>query len=103
MLLIDIHQLDIVLGEPLTLRALKHQIHNVGRVHSFESEDVLVGGGAEDFREGGQVYAEGDVAVAAEGGEGGGVEEHADEGDVGVVHGLEGDAGIVAVEVAVLH
>lgn len=50
-----------------------------------------------------QIYAQGNVTVAPEGREGRGGEEHGDECDVGVVHGLKGEAGVVAIEVAVLH
>lgn len=102
MLLINIHKLNIILAQPIGLCALKHQIHDIGRVFCFEREDILVVCGAQDFRERGEVDAERDVPVASEGAEGGGVEEHADERYVAVVHGLEGNAGVVAVEVAVL-
>jgi len=59
-------------------------------------------GAAEHFCKGRQVDAKGDVAVASKGRKGGGGEEHADEGDVRVVHGLQSNAGVVAVEIAIL-
>lgn len=102
MLLIDIHQLNIILAQPIALGVLKHEIDNIWCILCFQGQDVLVLGTPQHFHEGTQVDAEGDVAVAAEGGEGFGFEHHGDEGDVRVVHGLEGDAGVIAVEVAVL-
>ena len=103
MLLIDIHQLDVVLAQPIGLAVLKHEIDNIWRIFRLESEDVLVLCGSQDLGERGQVDAERDVAIAAEGREGFGFEHHRDESDVGIVHGLESNAGVVAVEIAVLH
>ena len=102
MLLIDVHELDVVLAQPVALLALKHHVHDVGRVLGLEREDVLVRGAAEHLCERGQVDAERDVPVAAEGREAFRLEHHRDERDVGVVHGLQGDARVVAVEVTVL-
>lgn len=102
MLLVNVHELDVILAQSVALRALEHQVDNIRRVLGLEGEDVLVLCAAKDFGEGGKVNAESEVAVAAEGREGFGLEHHGDEGDVRVVHGLEGDAGVIAVEVAVL-
>jgi hypothetical protein len=102
-LLIDIHQLDVVLANSIRLRIFELQVDHIRCIFRLESEDVFVLSGAQDFGEGGEVDAEGDVAVAAEGGEGFGLEHHGDESNVRVVHRLEGDAGVIAVEVAVLH
>lgn len=102
MLLVNVHKLDIVLAEAVGLGALEHQVNGIGRVLGLEGEDVFVLGGAEDLGQGEQVDAEGDVTVAAVGGEALSAEKHGDQGNVGVVHGLESDAGVIAVEVAVL-
>jgi hypothetical protein len=102
-LLVDVHELDIVLADPVALGALEHQVDDIRRVLRLESEDVFVLCAAEDFCEGSKVDAEGKVAIAAEGREGLGLEHHGDKGDVGVVHGLERDTGVIAIEVAVLH
>jgi hypothetical protein len=48
------------------------------------------------------VYTKGNIAVASVWGETFCLEHHGDKGDVGVVHGLEGDTAVIAVEVAVL-
>lgn len=102
MLLVNVHELDVIFTDPVALCALKHQVHDIRRIFCLESEDVLVLSAAQDLREGCEVDTERDVAVAAEWGEGFGLEHHRDESDVRVVHGLEGDAGVIAVEIAVL-
>ena len=102
MLLIDIHKLDIILAQPIRLAALVDQVDHIGRILGLEGEDVLVLRGAEHLGERGQVDAQGDVAVAAKWGEGFGFQHHGDESNVRIVHGLQGDSGVVAVEVAVL-
>ena len=103
MLLVDVHELDIVLADSVALGALEDQVDDIRRVLSLEGEDVFVLCATEDFCKGSKVDAERKVAIAAEGREGFGLEHHGNEGDVGVVHGLERNAGIIAVEVAVLH
>ena len=102
MLLINVHELDVVLADPVALSALEDQVDDIRRVLGLEGEDVFVLCATEDFCEGGEVDAEGKVAVAAERREGFGLEHHGDQGDVGVVHGLERNTGVIAVEVAVL-
>lgn len=103
MLLVDIHQLNIILAQPVRLRALEHQVDNIRGVIRLEGENVVVLSSPQDLGQGDQVDTEGDVAVAAVGGETLGLEQHGHEGDVGVIHGLEGNAGVIAVEVTVLH
>ncbi len=102
MLLIDIHQLDIILAQPVAISILKDQIDNIRCILRLKGQDILVLGTSQYFHERTQVDAESNVAIAAEWGEGLGFEHHGDEGNVGIVHGLESDAGIIAVEVAVL-
>jgi hypothetical protein len=102
MLLINIHKLDIILAYPITIGALEDKIDNIGSIFGLESEDIVALSRPKDLLKGGEVDAEGDVAVAAEGGEAFGFEHHGDEGDVRVVHGLESDAGVIAIKVAVL-
>lgn len=102
MLLIDIHELDIILAQPITLAALKHQVDHIWGVVCLEGQDIFILRAPQHFHERAEIDAESDVAVAAEGGEGFGFEHHGDEGYVGVVHRLEGDAGVIAVEIAVL-
>lgn len=102
MLLVNVHELDVVLAQPVALRALEHQVDDIRRILGLECENVIVLCAAQDLGKGGEVDAERKVAIAAEGREGFGLEHHGDESDVGVVHGLERDAGVIAVEVAVL-
>lgn len=102
-LLVNVHQLEVVLGDAVVFGALKDEVEHVGRVLGLERQDVLVLRGAEDLGQRSQVDAERNVAVAPEGREGLRLEHHGYERDVRVVHGLEGDSRVIAVEVAVLH
>lgn len=102
MLLVNVHELDVVLAQSVALRALEHQVDNIRRILSLECENVVALCAAEDLGERSEVDAERKVAIAAEGREGFGLEHHGDESDVGVVHGLERDTGVIAVEVTVL-
>lgn len=102
MLLVNVHQLDVVLADSIALGALENEVDNIGRIFSLESKDVLVLGGTKDLLQRDEVDAECDVAIASEGREGVGLEQHGNEGDVAVVHGLETHAGIVTFEVAIL-
>lgn len=101
-LLVNVHELDVVFTQSVALRALEHQVDDVRRILGLEGQDVIVLCAAQDLCEGGEVDTERKVAIAAEGREGLGLEHHGDESDVGVVHGLERDTGVIAVEVAVL-
>ena len=103
MLLINVHQLDVVFAQPVGLLVLELQVDNIRRIFRLEREDVFALRGSKNFGERGEVDAEGDVAIAAEGGEGFGFEHHRHESHVRVVHSLERDAGVITVEVAVLH
>ena len=103
MLLVDIHQLDIVLAYPVRLRALEHQVHGIRRVVGLQSQHILVLSSPQDLGQRDQIDAQGDVAVAAVGREPFGAEQHGHQRHVRVVHGLQGDSGVIAVEVAVLH
>ena len=102
MLLINVHQLNVIFAQTVLLRALKNQVDNIRRVLRFECQDIFVLGAAQHLHQGAEVDTEGDVSVASEGGEGFGFEHHGDQGNVGVVHGLQRHAGVIAIEVAVL-
>lgn len=102
MLLIDVHQFDVVLAEPVGVRTLENQVHDIWGVFGLECEDIIALSCAEHFCEGAQIDAESDVAIAAEGCEHLSLQHHRNERNVGVVHSLEGNAGVITVEVAVL-
>lgn len=102
MLLINVHKLQIVLAQSIVCAALEDQVQHIGGVLSLESKDIVILGGTKNLGEGCEVDTEGDVAIASIRGETLGLEHHGDEGDVGVVHGLESDTGVIAVKVAVL-
>ena len=82
MLLVNVHQLDVVLADSVALGALEDEVDDIGRVLGLEGQDVLVLGSTEDLLQRDKVDAEGDVAVASEWREGVGLEQHGDEGDV---------------------
>ena len=103
MLLVNVHELEVVLADAVVSAALKDQVEHVGRILGLEGQHVLVLRGAQHLGQRRQVDAESNVTVASVGREALGLEHHGDEGNVRVVHGLEGDARVIAVEVAVLH
>ena len=102
-LLVNVHELEVILGDAVVFGRLEDEVEHVGRVLGLKRQDVLVLGGAQHLGQGGKVHAQRDVAVAPEGREGLRLEHHGYQSDVRVVHGLERDTAVVAVEVAVLH
>lgn len=101
-LLVDVHKLEVVLGDAVVVGGLEGEAELIRGIVGPEGEDVLVLGGAEDLGQRGEVHAESDVTVAAIRAEAVGLEHHGHQGNVGVVHGLQGNAAVIAVEVAVL-
>lgn len=102
-LLVDVHELEVILAYAVVLGRLEDEVERVGRVLGLERQDVLVLGRAQHLRQGCQVHAQRDVAVAPVRRECLGLEHHGHERHVRVVHGLQRDARVIAVEVAVLH
>lgn len=103
MLLINVHKLQVVLAQSIVGTALEDQVQHIGGVLSLEGKDIIVLGGTKDLGEGCEVDTKGDVAIASVGRETLCLEHHGDKGDVGVVHGLESDTRVIAVEVTVLN
>jgi len=103
MFLVDIHELDVILAQPRCGAGFEEQVDDIRRVLSLDGKGVVVSSGTKDLCKRTQVDSERNIAVAAEGIEGFGFEHHGDKGDVRVVHGLERDARVIAVEVAVLY
>jgi hypothetical protein len=101
-LLVNVHELDVVLADPVRRVVLEDQVDNIRRVLGLEGEDVIGLSCAQNLCERAKVDTEGDVAVASEGCESLGPQQHGDESDMGVVHGLQRDTRVIAVEVAVL-
>ena len=102
MLLINVHKLDGILAQPVAVCALEHQLDNIRRVLRLQREIVIVAGSAQHLGERREVDSECDIAIASVRREGLGSEHHRHERDVRIVHGLQRDAGVIAVEVAVL-
>ena len=102
-LLINVHQLDVVLADAICRGTLEDEVHHVRAVLSLKGEHIGALCGAEDFGERVEVDAERNVAVAAVWLELLRSQHHGHERDVRIVHGLERDARVIAVEVAVLY
>lgn len=103
MFLINIHQLNIVLTQTISLGTLEHQVDDVRRVLCLQRQDILILGGAQDLGQRDQVDSQCHGPIASVWTEGLCGQKHGYEGDVRVVHGLESDACVIAVEVAVLN
>ncbi len=103
MLLVNVHQFDVVFAESVRLGTLEHQVNDIWRVVRLQGQDVFVLSSAEDLGQGDQVDTDGDVAVTAVGGEAFSLQKHGHKGNVGVVHSLKGDSGVIAIEIAVLY
>jgi hypothetical protein len=88
MLLINVHQLDVIFAQSIGFCVLKDEVDNIRGVLSLESEDVFILSCTKNFRERVQVDAESDISVASEEGEHLGLEHHGYQGNMGVVHGL---------------
>ena len=67
MLLIDIHEFDVVFAQPVALAAFEDQIDNIRSILCLQGQNVLVLRTAKHLHERAQVDSEGDVTVAAEG------------------------------------
>jgi hypothetical protein len=102
MLLIDVHKLQVILAQPVVFAALEDQVQHIRSILSLDCQDILVLRGTQYFGERCEIHAKGNVAVATVWGEGLCLEHHGDERDVRVVHSLESDTGVIAVEVAIL-
>jgi hypothetical protein len=80
---------------------LVHEVEDVRLVGGFDGALVVVFGALEDLGQTGEVDAQRHRAVAAEAFEAGSLEVDGDERDVGIVHGLEVEALLVALKVGV--
>ena len=67
MLLVNVHQLDIVLADPVAGLIFEDQIDHVGRVLRLDGEHVFVLSRTKHFCERAKVDSQGNVTIAAEG------------------------------------
>lgn len=102
MLLVNVHQLKVVLRNSVVLAVLKNQAQRIGRVLGLERHHILILCRPENLLQRNKVDSERDVSVTAVESESFRLKVHGDKRDVGVVHSLELDSGVIAVEVAVL-
>ena len=102
MLLVDVHKLDIVLANPVGRAVLEDQVDNIRRILRLEGKNVIALRSAEHLRKRAKVDTKGDVAVASEGAKSLRSEQHGDKSNVGIVHSLQRDTGVIAVKIAIL-
>lgn len=88
MLLVNVHELDIILAQAVALAGFEHQVYHIRRILRLQRQDIFVLCTSEDLHQGAQIDSKSNVAVAAKRGEGLGFEHHRDERDMGIVHGL---------------
>lgn len=103
MLLINVHELYVIFADSVHPGTLEDEVYDIWRVFSLQCEEIVVPTCAEHFGERAKVNAESNIAVASKRGEGVRSQQHGYESDVGVIHGLQRDAGVIAVEIAILH
>ena len=65
MLLINVHELDIIFAQPITLAALENQVDGIRVVIGFQRQDVFVLSTSKYFHQGAEIDAEGDVAITS--------------------------------------
>jgi hypothetical protein len=65
MLLINIHQLDVVLAYSVCRRALEDEVDDVWAVLGLECKNIAALCSTEDFRKRVKIDAERDIAIAA--------------------------------------
>lgn len=102
MLLVNVHELQVILADSVVLAALEENVEYIGCILGLEGEDVFVLGGTENFGQGCEIHSQSNVSVTSVRGKGLGLQKHRDKGNVRVVHSLERDTRVIAVEVAVL-
>ena len=82
MLLVNVHQLNVVLADPVAVGALKDNVDDIWRVFGLEREDVVGLSRAEHLLQRCEVDTESDVPVASERRERLGFEHHRNEGNM---------------------
>lgn len=68
-LLIDIHEFQVILAQSITLAALEHHVENIWRIICLECQNILILGSAENLCKGGKVDTKSDVTIASVWGE----------------------------------
>eukprot|EP00968_Pinguiococcus_pyrenoidosus_P002525 scaffold143_cov260-Pinguiococcus_pyrenoidosus.AAC.18 len=101
LLAIDVHQLQLELGDAVLLRRLEHEGKRVALVGGAQRDHILLPGALEQLAHVGHVEPQRHVAVAAEEIEALRAEKEGHEGHVRRVHGLQAEAGFRALQVRV--
>lgn len=76
MLLVDIHQFDVVLGNTIILRVFKNEIEHIRCIVGLERQQVIVLRSTEHLLQRRKIDSEGNIAVTAVWREGVGLQLH---------------------------
>jgi hypothetical protein len=101
-LLVDVHELDIILADTVVLGVLKDEAEHVRRILRLQRQGIVVLGRAQHLLQTAEVDSQRDVSVAAELSKSLRLQMHRHQRYVRVVHRLQRDSRVIAVEVAIL-
>lgn len=68
-LLVNVHELDVIFADSVTVGALEDDVDDIGRVLGLECENIVRLSSTEDLLQRCEVDTKGNVAVASKGGE----------------------------------
>jgi hypothetical protein len=66
MLLVNVHEFDVVFTDSVRLSILEREANDIGSILRLHGQDVLIGRASQDFGQGCQVDAERNVSVTTE-------------------------------------
>lgn len=64
-LLVDIHELQIILAQPIAVTALENQIEHIWCILGLERQDIFALGSTKNFRQRCQIDTKGEIAIAS--------------------------------------
>jgi hypothetical protein len=101
-LLVDVHELDIILADTVVLGVFEDQAEHVRRVLRLQRQGIIALRRTQHLLQTAQVDSQRDVPVASELREALRLQMHRHQRDVRVVHRLQRNSRIIAVKVAIL-
>jgi len=100
---VNVHELEIKLGQSLGIWGFKHEGDGVSVVLTLHGDGIIVRSALEDLGEVLELHTHGDVAVAAIVLKTVRAELEGDEGDMGGIHGLQAKSRAVAIKIGVIN
>lgn len=100
---VNVHKFQFKVSDSILFGRLEHEREGICGIFGFECDDIFVSGALQDFAHIGRVESEADGTITTEVVEAAGLEVHLYEGNVGGVHGLDGEFVFGAVNVCVLY